>query len=125
MIKVTSNTTKNRLYLKLAGLLTVQEINEGIEKQLKPELKKMKAGFSIISDISEFKPTSEEGRQLIQVAMGEAKKAGMGDVVRIVPNGEALITANQWQRTSRQAGYMAVQVQDLAEAEKLLDKMAG
>ena len=44
----------------------------------------------------------------------------MGNVVRITAN---VVTALQWQRSSRAIGYSAAEAKTIAEAEKLLDEM--
>jgi hypothetical protein len=54
--------------------------------------------------------------------MKQLKELGMNKVVRIVPD-NALVAGNQWQRTSRAAGYSAEQAPTAADAEVLLDKL--
>ena len=46
----------------------------------------------------------------------------MNNVVRIVKLNNA-VTANQWQRSSRSVGYIAMEAESVEKAEKLLDEI--
>ena len=112
---------KNRLYVMAEGKMEVDEVKLASADVLRLA-KQLKPGFSIISDVSRFMPVTEEGRLVMQGAMKAAKELGMGHAVRIVPSA-AQVVANQWQRSSRSAGYVAEQAPTLAEAERLLDEL--
>jgi hypothetical protein len=115
------NLLKNRAYLTLKGKVEVGELKEW-SANLLLDLKKLKTGFSVVSDILECQPTTEEGRLIIQDTQRKAKDMGMGNVVRIT-KGANPITANQWQRSSRSVGYSAGEASTVADADKLLDEM--
>jgi acetyl/propionyl-CoA carboxylase alpha subunit len=121
MYKNRADIQKNRLYVLFQGKMDIDEIKAGSINVL-DEAKRLKPGFGIISDISGFVPTTEEGRLLIQETMKTLKDMGMKHTVRIVPV-EASVVGLQWQRSSRAAGYEARQVPTLAEAEDFLDKL--
>ncbi len=78
----------------------------------------LKPGFTVITDISNLIPLPEEVRAAFQEMMKETLAKGMSKVVRVP--GDAVVTSNQFQRTSRSAGYTAQDVYTVAEAEKLL-----
>lgn len=121
MYTVKASPGKNRLYLTLKGKLDVAQMQAGVQA-IVVEVKKLKPGFAVISDIAEAQPNSEEARLVMQQAMGTIKQMGMGRAVRVVSD-SAMIAANQWQRTSRSAaGYTAEQVRTVEEAEHLLDQ---
>ncbi|HPH94701.1 MAG TPA: hypothetical protein PKW33_09305 [Anaerolineaceae bacterium] len=121
MHEVKVNTNKNRLYLTIKGRYTVPEITE-VATLITGEAKKLKANFGIVSDISEFVPASEEVRLIMQDTMKKLKDMGLGHVVRVIKS-DAVVAANQWQRTSRAAGYTADQAETVAEADKKLDEL--
>lgn len=112
---------KNRLYVTFKGRMEFDEVNKGGANVLQ-EAKKLKPGFGIISDISEFIPTTEDGRMEMQRVMKTLKDMGLGHVVRIV-KGASSVAGYQWQRTSKAAGYTAAEVGTLADAEILLNKL--
>jgi len=121
MYKNQINLAKNRMVLSLKGKTDLDELNAW-SADLLSQLKKLKPGFGVISDILECHPTTEEGRMVIQETQKKAKDLGMGNVVRIVEKSN-IVTAMQWQRSSRAVGYSASEAASVAEAEKLLDEM--
>ena len=121
MYKNVANVIKNRLYLTLKGKAEVKELQAWSDNLL-VEAKKLKAGFGVISDILECQPTTEEGRLIIQTTQLKAKEMGMGNVVRITKGANA-ITSNQWQRSSRAVGYVALEAGSVDEADKMLDEL--
>jgi predicted glycoside hydrolase/deacetylase ChbG (UPF0249 family) len=121
MYKNQANIAKNRMVLTLKGKTEVDELNAW-SKDLLAQLKKLKPGFGVISDIMDCHPTTEEGRMIIQDTQKKAKEMGMGHVVRITQSSN-VVTALQWQRSSRAIGYTAAEAKTIAEAEALLDEM--
>jgi hypothetical protein len=118
------DTLKNRMYVMFKDKMEVAEIRAACADILQ-EAKRLKSGFGIISDIGEFFPATEEGRLVLQETMKTLKKEkGMGQVVRVV-KASAQITVNQWQRSSRAAGYQAEQAPSVAEADTLMDQLEG
>ncbi len=112
---------KNRLVTTVKGSVDIAELRAW-SANLLAELKKLKPGFEVISDILDCQPTTEEGRLIIQDTQRKAKEMGMGNVVRITKGGN-MITSNQWQRSSRAVGYVALEAASVQEADKLLDAL--
>jgi len=121
MYKNTINIAKNRMVLSLKGKAEINELHAW-SNDLLSQLKRLKPGFGVVSDILECHPASEEGRMVIQETQKKAKELGMGNVVRIVEKSN-VVTAMQWQRSSRTVGYIAAEAHSVAEAEKMLDEM--
>ncbi len=121
MYKNRADVIKNRLYVTFKGKMELDEIKIACANAHQ-EARRLRAGFGVISDVSEFFPATEDGRLAMQQTMKTLNEMGMGEVVRIVPS-NAQVAGNQWQRTSRAVGYVAHQVPTLAEAEKLLDNL--
>jgi uncharacterized phage infection (PIP) family protein YhgE len=112
---------KNRLFVALRGSLGASEIKRACQDILQ-HAQTLRPGFGTISDISTFVPTSESGRQEIQMTMQRLKGMGMGHVVRIVP-GTAKAAADLWQRSSQATGYQAAEAPTQADAERLMDML--
>ncbi len=116
-----SNLIKNRMHLKVEGRVDVAEMKAWSDDLIQ-KLKLLRPGFSVISEILNFQPTSEEGRQILVETQRKAKEIGMGNVVRIVQSSN-FVAANQWQRSSRSVGYVAMEAESIEAAEKLLDEV--
>ena len=121
MYKNQSNLVKNRMHLKVEGKVDVEEMKAWSD-DLVNKLKSLRPGFSVISEILNFQPTTEEGRQILVDTQRRAKELGMGHVVRIVKNTN-FVAAAQWQRSSRSVGYVAMEAESIEAAEKLLDEV--
>lgn len=116
-----ANELKNRLYLILRGFFTDAEVHEAYEHTI-AEIKKLRPGFDVINDISDFKPATTVGTEDIKRAQLFAKEHGANRIIRVVGKNKvaAGISAMQFSRTSRTAGYEADIVATVEEAEKLL-----
>ncbi len=121
MYKNQVNFVKNRMHLMVSGKVDAVEMKEWSD-DLITKLKRLKPGFSVISEILDCQPTTEEGRQILVETQRNAKEIGMGNVVRIVRSSNA-VTANQWQRSSRSVGYIAMEAESVEAANKLLDDL--
>jgi hypothetical protein len=121
MYKNQSNLVKNRMHLKVEGKVEVEEMKAWSD-DLVNKLKSLRPGFSVISEILNFQPTTEEGRQILVDTQRRAKELGMGHVVRIVKSTN-FVAAAQWQRSSRSVGYVAMEAESIEAAEKLLDEI--
>ncbi len=121
MFKNQPDFVKNRMHLMLKGKIDLNEMNAW-SADLLSQLKRLKPGFSVISEIAECQPTTEDGRQVLINTQKSAKEMGMGHVIRIIKDSN-FVTANQWQRSSRAVGYAAMEAESVDAAIKLLDQM--
>ena len=108
---------RNRLYITIKGYAADDEIREHAALVV-AAVAKMKPGFAIISDISEFKATTPEGAQIIADCVEDYKRHGIARLIRIV--GKNTITRMQFTRVSRERGVEVENVATRAEAEHLL-----
>ncbi|MGE5641327.1 MAG: hypothetical protein ACM30H_14655 [Clostridia bacterium] len=116
---IRANTAKNRLYLKLVGMMSDEDAKK-VHDTILAEMRKLKPGWAVVNDISELKPASEKASAYLKAAQGASAKAGCVRVVRVV--GKQAITNMQWNRTASEGqGIRADSVATLADAEKLLD----
>ena len=118
MHQVTVDKTKNRIVMQLKGFVnddemikTVSEVKRGIDS--------LKPNFDVINDISDFKPASQVARELIKEVQVYAVSKKLARVVRVTGN---VICKIQFDRSSKEAGYVAITVNSIEEAYIYLDK---
>ncbi len=119
MAEIRIDDAKNRLYIKLKGFYTGEEAKKVTEEFLE-ELKKLKPGFDIINDITEFKTSPPEATAELARAQEMALEHKAGRIVRIIggqPTGRL-----QFERIGRQTGTVAANVSSLEEAEQILNQ---
>lgn len=117
-IDIRADIVKNRLYLVLIGFFQDDEVKAASDKCI-AEASKLKPGFDVINDISQFKPATPKGADEIKRTQLFVKQHGVKRVIRIV--GDAVITQAQFSRQEKEAGYNADTAATLTEAEKILD----
>ncbi len=120
MYSVKADVQKNRLYVTLEGFFEYQLMKECTDKTIE-ETKKLKRGFDVITDLSNFKPVGKQA--LAEVARGQAffKQAGIRHGIRVESN--SVFTMNQFDRLGKSVDYNPNVVKNVAEAERLLDSL--
>lgn len=119
---VTPDTGRNRLYVSFEGFFDDDEAQRACAAVL-AAARQLIEGFAIVTDISEFKATTESGAESIARLQNELAGLGVSRVVRIV--GESVVPNMQLSRTAREAGYgpgvRPDTVRSREEADALLD----
>ena len=110
---------KNRLYIKLEGYFPEDEARLAAD-QVILEAKKLRPGFGLVSEISEFKPASPQAAEHILRAQRAMKELGVRRMVRVV--GGNAMGKMQMQRTATQAGLEAEYAATREEADRMLDQ---
>jgi hypothetical protein len=118
MYTIHTDRSHRRIYLTLSGFLSLAETKIAAD-QVIAAAKTLGPGFDIINDVSSFKPATPEAAQEIQRAQAFIQQAGVRRIVRIV--GQNALSAMQFARTSKTAGYTAEAAATVADAEKLLN----
>jgi len=116
-IEIRADRAKNRLYIAMRDFITTAEAKAAADLTIN-EAKSLKAGFSVINDISTFKPTTSEGLEEVKRAQAFLKQHGVGRVIRILD--APSLSASQMQRKSAEVGYKADTAGTIEEAERLL-----
>ncbi|MDY6930447.1 MAG: hypothetical protein SVJ22_00820 [Halobacteriota archaeon] len=116
--KMDVNTEKNRMSIRISGFMTDQELKVVVDEAL-VELRKMKPGFAIINDISEFKPASPSGAKELLRVQKFVNDLKPGRIIRVV--GSDKLGRKQFEKNSQQAGYAAETAPSIEAAEKMLD----
>ena len=113
-----TNPEKNRLYIKFVGVFSAQEM-ASTTTELNTLLKDLKPGFTVVSDISEYKPSSQETAEQIKRGADNLVKKGMKKLIRVI--GESAVAQMQFDRTAQAGGIQANTAASIQEAERLLD----
>jgi hypothetical protein len=115
---IRADLARNRLYIVLDGFFQDDELTKAADTCIS-EGAKLKQGFDIINDISNFKPASPKGAEEIKRAGIYVKQNGVRRVIRVV--GEAVLAQAQFDRQAKGAGYNADTAATIADAERMLD----
>lgn len=118
MFTVKADVAKNRLYITLVGFFDANEMKACTDQTIL-ETKKLKPGYDVITDISQFKPTGPEAVKEIERGQAHFKATEIGHGIRVV--GSSATTSMQFTRTGKSVGYLPDTVSTVAEAEKALD----
>ncbi len=106
----------NRVYVTLRGFSSDEEMQDHVSR-VATEVRKLKPGFVMISDISQMKPATPNGTKMLQDIMQLYRKQGIARIIRIV--GEDVIAKGQFNRLAREAGIEVHYVTSREQAEKL------
>ena len=120
MYTVKANIPKNRLYVTMNGFFQYKEMKECTDKTIE-ESRKLKPGYDVITDISNFKAVGPEA--LAEVKRGQAyfRQSGIRHGIRVV--GNANLAGGQFDRVGKTVAYLPETVKTVAEAEKILDSL--
>jgi hypothetical protein len=113
-----ADVAKNRLYITLKGFLTDEEAKNAADLVI-AEIRRLRPGFDVITDVSEFKATSPVGTQDIARGQKAAVDGGARRFVRVVS--QEILGVHQFQRVAKTTGVTAEVAGSVAEAERLLE----
>jgi hypothetical protein len=117
MYEIHADVKKNRVYIVLKEFMNDEQMKAAADKTIR-EIDKLRPGFAIITDISQYKPASPEGAKEIERAQAYAQQKGLKRVIRITGD---IIGFMQFQRIASKGGYVVDIVNSIEEADKLLD----
>jgi hypothetical protein len=121
MYTVRADIVKNRLYITLSGYFQYQEMKECTDKTIM-EAHKLKPGFDVITDISQFKAVDQETLAEVKRGQEHFKKSGVKHAIRV--QGSSIITSIQFARSGKAVDYLAATVATVADAEIFLEREA-
>jgi len=111
---------KNRIYLILVGYHDVEEATR-IKDLYKKAIKSCRPGFTVLADVSDYKPGSSEIQAVHAEAITSAQNAGVRKVARVV--GKKPLGGMQIERIAHDTGhYEAAHFETAEEAERYLDQ---
>lgn len=114
MFEVTVETNKNYIFIKMEGFMNDLEMKDAAEKVML-EAQKLKDGYGVITDVSRFKPSSQEGAKEIQKAQRFLLENGANRFIRIV---ESVLGRMQFSKNAKVLGLEVIEVTNFQEALK-------
>ncbi|MFP4459687.1 MAG: hypothetical protein ACLFSQ_08890 [Candidatus Zixiibacteriota bacterium] len=119
MYKIEIDKARNCLFLTLEGYIDDETIKDGVEELLN-EADKLERGFTIVNDISKFKPVSSKSVEYMKKAQRELSKKGARRTFRVV--GKSVVSKLQMDRTQKESGasYKTITVATKEEALKAI-----
>jgi hypothetical protein len=120
MHELRSDRAKNRIYMRAWGVTSPAEV-QACADELIAEARYLRPGFTLITDLREFKPMVQEAVAELMRLQTALVKAGMSRAVRI-SSPELSLTSVQFERARREAklSYEVIFVDSLEEADQLL-----
>ena len=122
MYEVIPNRAKNRIFFRMDGFLTDEEVHEVVERMI-AGIKSLQPGFDVINDLSSFKPVSPEGVKEIERLLRFSNEYGVRYVMRVSPPN--IISRMQFDRIYRttESNSLTEYVASREEAERRLDEL--
>lgn len=118
MYNVVTDRNQNRITITLSGAVTREEAKAVVAK-LEEEVRKVKIGFDVITDISNCKLGYLNASPILRQAMNMLQKKGVRKVVRVV--GRMKIILAQFKKISDGfSGYRPHYVVSMKDAEEIL-----
>jgi hypothetical protein len=120
MQKIKADTEKNRLYIILAGTLSLKDA-ESTRNLILKEIETLKPNFDVVNDISKFIRGDDEAGRVLKEIMAILMSKNVNRVVRVI--GTSKTGLMQFANFSPQTdSYKLSYVPTLEEAEKILDQ---
>jgi hypothetical protein len=117
---IKADVYKNRLYVTLDGFLNHDEMKKCTDQTIE-ETRKLHPGYDVITDISQFKPVSQDTMKEVERAQAHFKASGIRHGVRV--EGKAKLAAIQFSNIGKNVNYKPDTFATIAEAEKHLDSL--
>jgi hypothetical protein len=120
MFEIRINRRKNAILCILQGRLSFDDA-ERYAKKVREGIARLKPGYTVISDLTDYTPSQDDARAVLQEAIEFSIAGQSGRVIRIVSDSVGAQVGNiQFTRAARQQGYQVEVVSSLAEAQALL-----
>lgn len=119
MFTVTSDPSRNRLYITLAGHMEGAERQE-VTKLILAEAAKLAHGFDVVTDITALHASDQDGFKDLLRAKAALKLKGVGHTIRVV---KIPLSRIQVERISEAAGYESESVESIEAADRRLDEL--
>lgn len=119
MWEIKNDIAKNRIYMKLDGYFTIDDVKEASSILLQ-KTSELKPGIDVVNDISKFKAVNDEAQAEIIKAQRDLMAKGVKRVIRVVGS---IVGKMQFNRLTEEAeaGYEVVEVNSFEDADSYLD----
>ncbi len=112
------NSEKNRAYLTLKGFWRKKEDVPNYVSDFVSVVAPLQAGFTIVTDLREFKPPSQEVAPVHAEVQAALMEKGLARVAEVVSKSLVKLAADKY---SKESGMSKVVVGSIEEAEAALD----
>jgi hypothetical protein len=116
MNDVRADLKKNRLYLTIRDV--ADEEAEGVLREISLAVSRLVKGFTVLTDLTGYKPMSQETARGIRRAQQILMRGGAACAVRVT---RSAVIEMQFARRAKSVGYMAKTVGTVEEGERVLD----
>lgn len=118
MYEIKTVAEKNRIYITFKGFLSVEDIKAAVNKEIE-EVSKLKPGFDVIVDISDFKTSTQEGAEELARGQKLLIERGINRLIRVI--GTQTLSRMQLDRKAKETGLIAEEAASVEEAERMLE----
>lgn len=117
LVRIDSN--KNRLYVELKGALSEGQILSAVDDVI-GGVARLKPGFSVVTDLSTFRPATSKGAEDIKQAQAFVARQPVGRIIHVTgPSDPVELPVN---RIGRAGVFAPETAASLSEAEALLER---
>ena len=117
--RVRIDPIRNRLYVELRGALSEGQILSAVDDVI-VGVGQLKPGFSVVNDLTTFKPTTPKGAEDVRQAQAFVARQPLGRVIHVM--GQDVSSDASGVRTGRATVFAPETATSIAEAEALLDR---
>lgn len=112
MLEIKVDSIKNFIFIKMGGFMHDDEMKKAADKVIS-ESKRLKKGYTVITDVTKFSPSSQAGALEIQKAQKFLLDNGASKFVRIV---ESVLGKMQFTKNAKEVGLNVIEVKTFDEA---------
>lgn len=116
MLEVKVDMQKNYIFIKMEGFMHDDDMKKAAEEVIK-EAKKLKKNYTVITDVTKFRPSSQGGASEIQKAQKFLLDNGASKFIRIV---ESVLGKMQFTKNAKEVGIEVIEVRSYEEAHNYL-----
>ncbi len=121
MYRTRADIEKNRLYIILKGRIAAKESKKAAS-QVIADLKKLKPGFDVVTDISEFEPVTQKEIEILTQVHKALIENGVNRIARVIGSElKATVGKIQFERASKQTKVVAKNFDLVEDADLYLD----
>ena len=112
MLEVKVDALKNYIFITMGGFMHDEDMKKAADKVI-AEAKKLKKGYTVITDVTKFSPSSQSGALEIQKAQKFLLDNGASKFIRIV---ESVLGKMQFTKNAKEVGLSVIEVRSFEEA---------
>ena len=121
MYQTRTDIEKNRLYVTLKGRIAAEESKKAASRVI-DNLKQLKPGFDVVTDISEFEPVTQKEAEMLTQVHSALIESGVNRIARVIGSElKATVGKIQFERMSKLTEVVAENFDSVEDADLYLD----